>query len=160
MVSIWPIELFEPASRQGRTDVAYPTLKERYLSTLIDLVVLAVFVVVLTVSLQGSGRAVTVIRVALGFLVIVNYEPVLTSKACTIGQAIVGIRVRSFRDRRQRVSLGRAYLRMIVKLVLGVYSFFAMGFNRERRAVHDFASGTVVLAAQEPATAQASPGAR
>ena len=84
---------------------AYPSLKERYLSTLIDMVVMMVFIVVLTISLQSSSRAATFLRVALGLLVIVNYEPLLTSKACTIGQAVIGIRVRSYRDPRQRVSL-------------------------------------------------------
>jgi len=138
--------------------MTYPTLKERYLSTFFDVLVLIVFVVGLTVTLQGPGRVLMVSRVVLGLLVIANYEPVLTSKACTIGQAVVGIRVRSHRDRSHRVTLGRAYLRTLVKLFLGAYSFFAMGFNRERRALHDFASGTIVLAAEEARNAQQSAG--
>jgi uncharacterized RDD family membrane protein YckC len=38
-----------------------------------------------------------------------------------------------------------AYLRYVLKLLLGFYSFFAMSFNKERRALHDLASGSIVL---------------
>ena len=133
----------------------YPSLKERYLSTLFDLIVLTVFVIVLTIALQGADRTLMVFRVTLGLLVIANYGPLLTSKACTVGQAVVGIRVRSHDDRSQRVSLGRAYFRSLVKLLLGGYSFFAMGFNSERRAVHDFASDSIVLTSAVAKSAQA-----
>ena len=122
---------------------AYPPLTQRYVSSLIDAVLLVFLIIVVTVALEGETLVAA--RVVIIFGAIVLYEPLLTSRAATVGQLLTGIRVRQYREPGSRISIGRAYLRSIVKLLLGWYSFLAMGFNKERRAAHDFAAQSVVV---------------
>jgi len=136
--------------------VTYPELTRRYLSSAIDGFLLLVAGIAIAVTLQGEDTTGAVARVLLILALATSYEPVLTSRLCTVGQQVTGIRVRRYDDHTQRISLPRAYLRTAVKVVLGLYSFFAMGFNAERRAAHDLAVGSIVLNARVVA---ASPSA-
>ena len=127
------------------TEPAFPPLTQRYLSSLIDGVLMVFLVVAVTVALEGQGKGLRILRLSLVFGALLIYEPLLTSKAATVGQLVTGIRVRQLSDPGARISIGRAYLRSFVKVLLGWYSFLAMGFNKQRRAVHDFAARSVVL---------------
>ena len=123
----------------------YPSLKQRYLSSFIDGMVLLFAGVIGTIAYQTENQTAHLIRVGVLLVVIISYEPILTSQLCTIGQRLIGIRVRRRSDHARRISVVAAYFRMFVKILLGGYSLFAMGFNKERRAAHDFAVGSVVL---------------
>jgi uncharacterized RDD family membrane protein YckC len=123
----------------------YPSLKQRYLSSFIDGMVLLFAVVVGTIVYQGENQTAHIMRVGLLFVLIVSYEPILTSQLCTFGQRMIGIRVRRRSDHSRKISILAAYFRTIVKVLLGAYSLFAMGLNKERRAAHDFAVGSVVV---------------
>lgn len=125
--------------------IRYPTLKQRYVSSLIDGVVILFIVLLGTIVYQGDDQRVLDARLVILVAIILSYEPILTSQLCTIGQLIVGIRVRDHSDTARKISVVRAYLRTVVKVLLGGYSFFAMGFSKERRAVHDFAIKSVVV---------------
>lgn len=111
------------------------------------MVVLVFAMIAGTVVYGGESESLHLIRVTIMLALILCYEPVLTSKLCTVGQLVVGIRVRQLHDRNQRISLWRAILRTSVKVLLGWYSFFTMWFQRQRRAVHDYAAGSVVVEA-------------
>jgi uncharacterized RDD family membrane protein YckC len=127
----------------------YPSLRQRYLSSLIDGAVLLFVLVFGTVAYQTENDTAHRVRVAVFLVLILSYEPILTSQLCTIGQRLIGIRVRRRSDHARKISVVAAYFRTIVKVLLGAYSFFAMGFNGERRAAHDFAVGSVVLDVSE-----------
>jgi len=111
------------------------------------------FVIVITIAFRQAGVSMFKVRVAVGVLVIAMYEPVLIAVGCTLGQWLTGIRVRAHRDHTQRILVWRALYRLILKLALGWVSFFTMGFNKERRAIHDLAAGTVVLDRRQLGTA-------
>jgi uncharacterized RDD family membrane protein YckC len=128
----------------------YPDLKRRYISSALDGVVLLFAMILLTIVFASTAPDLVAIRVSVILLVIINYEPILTSKLSTLGQAVTGIRVRQYANRQARIPLARAYVRTVVKVLLGVYSLFAMGFSRDRRAVHDYAAGSIVLEASKP----------
>ena len=72
------------------------------------------------------------------------YEPIFTSRFCTLGQKIMGIRVREIFSL-QKISIPKAYLRIVIKIFLGFISFFSIPFSSERRAIHDFVAGTIVV---------------
>jgi uncharacterized RDD family membrane protein YckC len=72
------------------------------------------------------------------------YEPLLTWYACTPGQAIMRIRVRSS-DTLGRISLDQAIGRVLMKYVCGVLSCFGTAAAGTHRAVHDVLSGTIVV---------------
>jgi uncharacterized RDD family membrane protein YckC len=128
---------------------AYPELTQRYLSSAIDGVI--VLTVAFTISAALQGEPLTGLRVALVFLFVLSYEPVLTSKRCTVGQFAMGIRVRQYDDRDEKIGLAAAYVRYLLKIVLGFLSFLSIGFQKERRAIHDEAVGSIVVKASATA---------
>lgn len=78
------------------------------------------------------------------FFVIAAYEPLLTAFACTLGQFAMRIRVRRV-EGHSNIGIGRAFLRTLVKYLLGAISFLTMPAQKEKRAMHDIAAGTLVL---------------
>jgi len=126
----------------------YAPLPRRYLATVVDgLLVLATFTVV-SFLFQGAQESVAWIRVAIVLGLFFVYEPLLTSRRCTAGQRVMGVRVRDAANL-ERITIGAAYGRIIVKWLLGVISFVTIPFNSRRRGLHDFATGTVVIDARE-----------
>jgi uncharacterized RDD family membrane protein YckC len=121
----------------------YPELNRRYLCSFIDGMI--VFTTAMAVGLALQGERLVVFRVGSILLIILAYEPVLTSKLCTVGQFAMNLRVRRYESEAEYISLSAAYLRYVVKVMFGFYSFFAMSFNRERRALHDLVAGSIVV---------------
>jgi uncharacterized RDD family membrane protein YckC len=122
----------------------YPTILRRYLSTFIDGVfVLAVFILT-SYIFQHEGEMVTKVRIIIILFMFFVYEPFCTSMFCTLGQKVTGIRVRKIGSY-ERISILSAYLRITIKLFLGIISFFTIPFSKDRRAIHDFAVGSVVI---------------
>ena len=134
----------------------YPRLGRRYLGSVIDgLVVLAGTLLIGTV-LGDLPPSLVPIRVALFVALWLGYEPGCTAFGVTLGQRLLGFRVRRESDPTQRIGLPAAWLRFVLKLALGLLSFITMAFNARGRALHDLASGSVVLSV-EAATRLARP---
>jgi uncharacterized RDD family membrane protein YckC len=124
-----------------------PSLLRRYLSTFIDgIFIIAAFVIVSYV-LPGDDTISTPVRVGLVLCLILSYDTVCTSKFCTLGQKLLGIRVRS-KQTLEKISLPAAYIRIVVKIILGFISFLTIPISKERRALHDFAAGSIVIDAR------------
>ena len=126
------------------TVVTYPPLFRRYLGTLVDGLLLLTLILTVPQFLQGEGAASRTARIAL-FLCLFLYEPVLTAFACTLGQRMMGMRVRRVTDPTLRLSLPGAYHRWVLKILLGFVSFFSMRFANRYRAIHDLASGSLMI---------------
>jgi uncharacterized RDD family membrane protein YckC len=125
-------------------EINYPSIIRRYFSTFIDgLFAIGIFIIA-SYILDTEKSAATKIRISIILFVFFVYEPIFTSYFCTLGQRITGIRIRRF-STGNRISLIRAYLRIIVKIFLGVISFFSIPFTKNKRAIHDFAAGTLVI---------------
>jgi uncharacterized RDD family membrane protein YckC len=73
------------------------------------------------------------------------YEPVAMTLGCTLGNYLMKIRVRKSANADKKINLVQAYIRLITKFFLGWLSFITIGFNKERRAIHDLAAGTIVI---------------
>ena len=126
----------------------YPSILRRYLSTLIDgLFVLSVFVLV-SFIFQHESDEIILLRIFISFGVFFIYEPLCTSKFCTIGQKITGIRVRVLPGK-TRISLHFAYIRIFFKFLLGWISFLSIPFTKGKRGIHDFAVKSIVIYAEE-----------
>ncbi|MCP4724890.1 MAG: RDD family protein [bacterium] len=125
-------------------DVVYPAISRRYLSTLIDgLLILSAFMLSVYIF-PGQNESSRMFRIILISSMFFIYEPVLTSRLCTLGQLITGIRVRKVEDL-DKISVISAYKRIIVKIPLGLISFFSIPFTKGKRAIHDFAAGSIVI---------------
>jgi uncharacterized RDD family membrane protein YckC len=120
-------------------------MTRRYTSSAIDVLLVLGAAMTIAGLLQSEAVGVVAARVLLIVFLVVNYEPILISKRQTVGQWMMGIRVRQRSSPGERISLPRAYLRTLLKLLFGTLSFFTMGFNKERRALHDLATGSIVL---------------
>ena len=73
------------------------------------------------------------------------YEPVAMTIGCTLGNYLMKIRVKKFASASKRINLLQAYTRFVVKMLLGWVSFLTINSNKERRAIHDFAAGSVMV---------------
>ena len=97
--------------------------------------------IIVSYILSGDNAISIPVRIGLLLCLFFAYEPVCTSKVCTWPK-IMGIRVRS-KQTLGKISLSSAYIRIVVKILLGFISFLTIPLSKERRAIHDFAAGSV-----------------
>jgi uncharacterized RDD family membrane protein YckC len=126
----------------------YPLLVVRIKSTLIDNMLVFASLLALMIATQDLENS-TGIKIIMGFGLGLLYEPVLTAYSATIGQRIMGIRVRRSSDVNKKVNVFQAVIRLLVKLALGWVSFLTIHSNVKRRALHDLISGSVMVKKQE-----------
>jgi uncharacterized RDD family membrane protein YckC len=121
-----------------------PSIKARYISMLIDILILIVIYTGVTSLLEIIGQVPGFVKGILFVVVVLLYEPILITSGATIGQLFMGLRVRNFKHPDQKLSFHLAILRTMVKILLGWLSFVTVTFNINRRAIHDFASGSIM----------------
>ena len=122
----------------------YPSLSQRMLSTVIDQILILIVMLVVAAGLDVF-RPPDWMRAALFFGIWGVYEPVCMTRGCTLGNYTIGIRARKVQDNTKRISIPQAYVRYIVKVLLGWLSFLTINLNKERRAIHDLAASTVMI---------------
>jgi uncharacterized RDD family membrane protein YckC len=125
--------------------VAYPNLLRRYVATLLDMLLLwfSIYGITRVPALVNSDSGVPIAAVA----VILAYEPIFTSRLCTLGQALMGIRVRT-PETLDRIPIYMAYFRLFVKYVLGGISLLTIPARKDRRAIHDIAADSIMIDAR------------
>jgi uncharacterized RDD family membrane protein YckC len=122
----------------------YPTLVRRYLATAIDLCL--GFVSVGAVGLLPvAGDRLVLWRAIVLLAYFATYEPLLTASGGTVGQRLLGLRVRRADEPDRTISVQRAYVRYGVKYALGIISFVTLPFAPQQRAVHDLVADSVML---------------
>jgi len=123
----------------------YPSLVARMQSTFIDLLFVIALMFAFSAILDHYANVPDWIPVLLFIGIWVVYEPLCTSMGATLGNYFKGIRVRQEQDPTKRINFFAALLRYVVKVLLGWVSFLTIGNNPERRAIHDFAAGSVMI---------------
>jgi uncharacterized RDD family membrane protein YckC len=123
----------------------YPLLVDRFQSVFID----SLFVIGCMIGagslLDRFDEAPDWIRIALFFGIWALYEPLAVCLGGTIGNYMKGIRVRKQSNPDKRINFFQAFGRYIIKMSLGWISFLTVHFNPQKRAVHDLASGSVMV---------------
>lgn len=122
-----------------------PSLKTRFFSMLIDGVCILLMAYGLSVLFSAIGEVPGFVRGITFALFLVLYEPILISLGCTIGQSFMNIRVRSFRNPEKKLNFLFGLARFTIKILLGWLSFITVTFNENRRAIHDMASGSIMI---------------
>ena len=120
-----------------------PTLVTRYKALMIDFLLILFALVAIMVAV-GESESRTTVMVSSAFILLLAYEPLLTSYSRTIGQRLMRIRVGRYDNPSERIPLINAYIRWFVKGLLGWISFITIHFNDERRAIHDLTSNSVM----------------
>lgn len=122
----------------------FPSILKRYLSSVIDLIFIFSMMILAGYIFQSDNQMVIKARIVTVIILFFIYEPLFTSRFCTIGQKLTGIRVRNMLSY-QNITLPKAYIRIIIKLFLGFISFFTIPFTQHKRAIHDLVVGSVVI---------------
>ena len=123
----------------------FPSLVRRIQALTIDAVVLLTVFILTAQLVDILENTPAWIRALVFIFMFYIYEPLLISYKCTLGQYFMGIRVRSIKNPANRISLGRAYLRFLLKALLGWLSFITISFNPRKRAIHDFVGASIVV---------------
>ena len=130
-------------------DIVYPSLSKRVQSLFIDALLMIVMMFfagwILDKMNPEQEEGDEWIRAALFIGIWGVYEPLAMTIGCTLGNYLMKIRVRKHSNTNKKINLIQAYVRFIVKFFLGWISFITISFTEEKRAIHDFASGTIVL---------------
>jgi len=129
-------------------EIKYPSLIKRIQSILIDtlLMVVLIFLAAWVMDNMKIGEEQEGLVKAITFVCIWGvYEPVCMILGSTLGNYLIGIRARKHSDTNKRINIFQAYVRFIVKILLGWISFLTIGMNKERRAIHDLVAGTVMI---------------
>ena len=126
-------------------DIIYPSLLKRVQSTFIDGILTFIFtglLVVLASAINDDNVGLKIAAIIIG----ISYDPLMMAFSRSIGQRITGMKVITA-DSGEAISLFAAYIRYIIKAMLGWLSFVTMHSNTQRRAIHDLAANSVVIMA-------------
>lgn len=123
----------------------YPSLGDRVQSTFIDTILIVILMFVFSSILENYAGAPDWIRIALFVSVFIIYEPVCTAFGATLGNYIKGVRVRRYNHVNKRINIFQAVIRYILKVILGWLSFLTIHSNKEKRAIHDLAVGSIMI---------------
>ena len=123
----------------------YARVWPRTKAILIDgFVLMGVFLVAALVGANVNGSGATALLLWVAFWIL--YDPLMVSRTGgTVGHHLQNLRVVSDRTG-HHPSLLIAFLRNVVKGVLGFVSLLAMAGNTRQKAIHDWISGTTVQA--------------
>ncbi len=122
----------------------YLTLTRRYIATAIGVAFVLAAIILISYPFENAGATGVKVRRGLIQFLFFLYEPLCTSRFCTLGQKIMRVRVRRYPSL-ERISLLMAYTRILVKALLGIFSFFSLPFSQKRRAIHDMAARSIVV---------------
>ncbi|WP_026310046.1 RDD family protein [Niabella aurantiaca] len=124
--------------------MTYPKVIDRIQSSLIDLGLLVLLMFAAAMILDRYEQVPDAVKIGI-FIFLIIYEPLLIALGCTLGNYIKGIRVRQSTDPLKKIGFAQSLLRYPVKLFLGLVSFFTIGASKQRRAIHDILSGSVMI---------------
>lgn len=128
-------------------DMRFPTLVTRVKALFIDVVIMLFIFTGTTLFIDTFGEIPNFVKGSITIFMFYLYDPILTSfTGSTLGHKIMKLKVRRYKDPEKRISLGQALLRFITKGLLGWFSFLTVTGNRHKRAIHDVASGSIIMA--------------
>lgn len=133
-------QIFSPDSQKFQ----YPLLVRRFKALFIDGMLLMFILIMIMIIVQDSEMR-TPVMVTSAVILLLTYEPFLTSYSKTVGQRLMKLRVGRHENPSERINLANAYVRWFTKGFLGWISFITIHFNSERRAIHDLVSDSVMI---------------
>ena len=123
----------------------YPSLSDRIQSAFIDGVLIVVLLFIASSLLDKNENAPDWIRIVLFFGLWAVYEPLCAKLGCTLGNYMKGIKVRRYTNESKRINSFARFVRYCTKVLFGWISFITIHFNLERRTIHDFAAGILMM---------------
>ena len=128
-------------------DTTFPSLVVRVKAVFIDLVIMLVTFTTTALLIDALGEVHSFVKGFILIFMLYLYDPILTSfSGSTLGHKAMNLKVRRYGEPERNISLGQAFLRFFVKLSLGWLSLLTVTGNSRKRAIHDLASGSIMLA--------------
>ena len=125
---------------------AFPSLVTRIKAVFIDIVIMLIVFTVTTLFIDKFGDIPNFVKGSIIIFMFYLYDPILTSfTGSTLGHKIMKLKVRRYKNPDKRISLAQALLRFITKGLLGWVSFLTVTSNKRKRAIHDIASGSIIM---------------
>jgi uncharacterized RDD family membrane protein YckC len=126
--------------------LAFPTLVTRIKALFIDLVFILVIFTATSLFVDNIIDLPGFIKGFIFIFMIYLYDPVLISfTGSTLGHKMMKLKVKDYGDPERNLTLPKALLRFLIKGLLGWISFLTVTSNSHKRAMHDLASGSIVL---------------
>jgi uncharacterized RDD family membrane protein YckC len=136
----------------GRLETKYdgttfPSLVTRIKALFIDVIIMLIIFTCTTLFIDAFGDIPDFVKGLIAVFMFYLYDPILTSfTGSTLGHKVMKLKVRKYADPEKRISLGQAFLRFIIKGFLGWISFLTVTGSKHKRAIHDMASGSIIMA--------------
>lgn len=129
----------------------YPGVFVRVKAMVMDAIIILLFMALTSSFFSLFASVPSIARGAAFVFIFLLYDPVFTySFGGTIGHMMVGIRVRQASDDAKNIRIHKAFLRSLLKGMLGWISLLMIAFNEKNKAIHDYVAGTVVVFGGEP----------
>jgi uncharacterized RDD family membrane protein YckC len=135
----------EPNEEKKEFDLPVSDLIVRIKASFADVIVIIFIMIAGTYIFESMGNVSDDARMWLLIFVFAIYEPLFVSLGCTVGQFMMKTRVRSFSNPDKRILPHWAIVRYVIKMALGVISFFTISSTVGKRALHDLAIDSVVI---------------
>ena len=123
----------------------YPSLIDRFQSLLVDSIFIILLMFILSSTVENFSKFSNAVRILLFFVPWAIYEPLATTLGFTLGNYISGIRVRNFKNIQMKINFFQSFTRFIIKVLFGWLSIITILSNKRRRALHDLASGSIMI---------------
>lgn len=124
----------------------FPTLVTRIKAIFIDLLIIFAVFIATTLFIDNFVDLPDFIK---GFILVFMfylYDPFLTAfTGGTLGHKLMKLKVKRYENPEQNISITAAFLRFLTKGLLGWLSFLTVTGHKHKRAIHDFAGGSIIL---------------
>ena len=124
----------------------FPSLLIRIKALFIDFCILLMVFAIMSLLVEAVGTVSDWVKGVVLIFMVYLYDPVFVAfTGSTLGHKAMKIKVMKFKEPEMRISFGRAFIRFLVKGLLGWISFLTVTGTKQKRAIHDLASGSIVI---------------
>ena len=124
----------------------YPGVTDRVKAVVVDSIILIIFMFVITYIFGAIEHVPENARIIAFLFIFLFYDPLFTSIfGGTIGHMMFGLRVKREKDQSKNIIFPFALARFMVKASLGWISLLTVSGNENRKALHDYLVGSVVV---------------
>jgi uncharacterized RDD family membrane protein YckC len=123
-----------------------PNLVSRVKAVFIDFVIMLVVFSLTSIIIGLVNDVSDFIKGFIAVTMFILYDPLLTAfTGGTLGHKMMGLRVKKYSDTKTNISVINAILRFVIKGTMGWLSFLTVTSSKNKRAIHDTLSGSIVL---------------
>lgn len=140
-----------PLNKEEELQISYkintlPSLVDRIKALFIDAIIMLIIFTATTLFIDSFGDMPGALKGFILIFMLYLYDPVLTAlTGSTLGHKMMKLKVRKYNEPDRNISLPQAFLRFLIKGSLGWVSFLTVTGNKNKRAIHDLASGSIIL---------------